>query len=126
MSELKTTSEQFELFKAECQKWIDIFGLKDWEFYFKHKNHGKGNVAYCCRNSDSRIAELALCEIWPDDPVISMTDENIRKAAFEEVCHIFLYRLSSNAYARFIMEHEINEAEHSIIRVLQNTLYPKY
>ena len=118
----KTTAKHFEIFKTECLKWIYTFGLTDWEFHFKHADLENNNMAQCERNSNSHIAKLSLCKTWPTDTMINLTEENVRKAAFEEVCHVFLYRLSSNAYARFIMEHEINEAEHSIIRTLHRIL----
>ena len=119
---MKTTVKQFEIFKVECLKWIEVFGLKDWEIHLEHAELEDNNMALCTRNSNSHIAKLSLCKTWPTDTMINLTEGNIRNSAFEEVCHVFLYRLSSNAYARFIMEHEINEAEHSIIRTLQGIL----
>lgn len=119
---MKISTKQFEIFKAECQKWIAVFGLINWEFHFKHKEMDNGNIAFCYRDLNNHVAELSLCKTWPDEPVILLNEGAIRKAAFEEVCHVFLYRLSSNAFARFIMEHEIHEAEHAIIRVLQGVL----
>lgn len=122
----KTTKAHFEIFKAECKKWIEIFGLKNYEFYFERKDVGDGNIAECHRNSVSRTTRLSLCKEWPEKSMVSLTNENIKTSAFEEVCHVFLYGLSSCAYARHIMEHEIDEAEHGVIRVLQSVLYPKY
>ena len=124
----KTTVKQFDLFRSECLKWIDIFGLKDYEIHFEHsdKATGNGNVAYCIRDCNGRVARLSLCQTWNDNYIVRLSDESIKLAAFEEVCHIFLYSLSSCANARFVMEHEINEAEHGLIRVLQSVLYPKY
>ena len=125
---MKITSKHFELFKAECMKWIGIFGLKDYEIHFEHSDDacGKGNIASCERNCNSRIARLVLCKTWPEGGMCKLSDAAILVSAFEEVCHIFLWSLSSCAHARFVMEHEINEAEHGLIRVLQSVLYPKY
>ena len=33
-----TTVKEFELFKTECLKWIDYFGLKDWKIDFLHED----------------------------------------------------------------------------------------
>jgi len=123
---MKTTKKHFEIFKAECEKWIDIFGLKDYEFHFEHKAVGDRNIAECYRNSTSRTARLSLCKVWPERSMVALNDDNIKTSAFEEVCHVLLYSLSSCAYSRHIMEHEIDEAEHGIIKTLQNVLYPKY
>jgi len=122
----KTTKKHFDSFVSESCKWIDIFGLKAYEVHFKHEDVGDGNIAMCNRNSVSRIAKLSLCKTWPVKSMVDLSDDNIKVAAFEEVCHIFFYTLSSCAYSRHIMEHEIDEAEHSIIRTLQSVLYPKY
>ena len=107
-------------------RWIDIFGLRDWEIHIKHKDVETGNNAYCFRNSDSRAAELSLCKTWPEGSMLELTDGAIRLAAFEEVCHVLLYGVVSCAYARFVMEHEISEAEHALVRVLQSVLFPRY
>jgi len=122
----KTTKKHFDLFVSESRKWIDIFGLKAQEIHFKHEDVGNGNIAMCRRDSVARVAKLSLCKTWPVRFIMDLSDENVKLAAFEEVCHIFLYELSSCAYSRFIMEHEIDESEHSIIRTLQSVLYPKY
>ena len=123
---MKTTKKHFDIFKAECEKWIDIFGLKDWEVIIEHRGVGGGNIAECHRNSTSRVSRLLLCKEWPAGSMVALTDDNIKLSAFEEVCHVLLYSLSSCAYARHIMEHEIDESEHGIIKTLQNVLYPKY
>ena len=122
---MKTTKKHFKIFKRECKKWIKFFSLTDYEIHFAHsdENVGDGNMANCYRSSNSRIARLSLCQTWGEDFICELNDENIRLSAFEEVCHVLLYGLSSCAYARFIMEHEINEAEHSLIRVLQNVIF---
>ncbi len=123
---MKTTAKHFSIFKSECLKWVEIFGLKDYEVNFRHGGCGKGNIALCERNCNSRTACLSLCKTWPENGVCKLSNDIICVAAFEEVCHILLWGLSSCAHARHIMEHEINEAEHGLIRVLQSVLYPKY
>ncbi len=128
MDVIKTSESDFEIFKKEALRWIDILGLKDFEINFSHSDKivGDGNAACVQRNCNSRIVNICLCETWPDKSMSPYNEENIKLAAFEEVLHILLYLLSSCAYSRFVMEHEIEEAEHRIIRVLQNTMYLKY
>ncbi len=123
----KTTPKHFAIFKQECEKWIEIFGIKDYEFHFEHSNYpGEDSVGMCRRNCISRISRLILSDKWPEDSMIDLTDENVRLTAFEEVCHVFLYGLKSCARARFLTEEMIDESEHAIIKILQNVLYPKY
>ena len=100
--------------------WVDT------KSHLKHGDVDEGNIAQVARNCSSRISRLKLCKDWPEKSMVDLTDENVRLSAFEEVGHLFLYRLGSCAYSRFISEHEVEEAEHSLIRVLQNVLYPRY
>jgi len=119
----KTTEAHFKLFKAECKRWIEKFGLTDWEIHFEHGGLDEGDVARCTRNVNSRIAKLSLCEEWPEGAMDPLNNDTVAAAAFEETCHVLLYGLSSCAYARFIMEHEIEEAEHALIRRLEHAVW---
>ena len=73
---LKTTAKDFKLFKVECLKWIEVFGLKAWDFYFQHGGVGVGNIAYCERNCNSRVARLSFCKKWPEGSIIEFSARN--------------------------------------------------
>jgi len=122
---MKTTKADFELFCREAEKWIEIFGLKDWEVKFNHLKGNGQDYAVCSTNPDGRTAKIELYKTWPE-PDIKKTENEIKTSAFHEVCHIFLETLVSCARARFIMSHELEEAGHGIIRTLEKVLYPKY
>lgn len=120
---MKTTKKHFEIFKAECEKWIEIFGLKGWEINFFHKElKGYQNAATEYHITD-RYADIYL---FPKLKRYKADDDKIRLLAFHEVCEIFMGPMNVNAKERFVARSEINEALHAIIITLQNVLYPKY
>ena len=119
----KTTKAHFAIFKSECEKWIEIFGLKGWQLFFAHERLGGFlNAA----TSWSLAGRHATFYLFPEMEDLKATNENCRLLAFHEVCELFIGPLSTNAGARFIREHEIRESTHAIIATLQNVLYPKY
>ena len=124
---MKTTKKHFELFKKESKKWQGIFGLQNVDIAFNHQYLEEDVFAQCHFSAESRSALLELNDTWNDcEGAYPLNDMNIKLSAFHEVCHIFTGALVSRARTRHIMEHEIDEADHMIIRVLENILFPKY
>ena len=121
----KTTKSDFNLFKKESEKWIDIFGLKGFEFRFHHENiHDDDALADSYWDTQGRCCIIALYKNWPDR--YPKTDMEIRLAGFHEIAHVFIGKLGNLANARFIKEREIEEEQHAIIRTLEGVLFPKY
>ena len=120
---MKTTKKHFKIFKHECRRWIEIFGLKGWEFRYYHAKLGGFKNAACNYHLGDRHAEIYL---FPKLERIKPTAEQIKLLAFHEICEVFIGPLFANAGARFLMEHEIKESAHVIIITLQNILYSKY
>jgi hypothetical protein len=119
----KTSKEDFELYKQECIRWLDIFGMKSWYIDFSHELLFDGHEA--CANVDlnARSANLTLSEEWGS----VVNDETVKLAAFHEVCEVFLAPLVGCAYDRFNLSMEsIAENTHVIIQTLMNTMYRKY
>jgi len=119
---MKTTKADFEVFKAECEKWIQRFGLVDWSAFFHHKTPEarKPGLAHVWYNVMSRRCDFYLPKQWSDEPVTTL---QVERCAFHEVCHILVATLVSCAEARYVSQAEIDEAEHAIIRRLENTLF---
>ena len=123
----KTTIKHFELFRSECLRWAEILGLKGWEIRFDHMENGEeyeNDLSLCTTDCLNRCCKLSLFKQWPDE--FELNDEEVRLSAFHEVCHVFLDLIGSVARTRFIMKHELDEAEHAMIRTLENVLYPQY
>jgi hypothetical protein len=116
---VKTTDKQFQLFKRECTKWINTFGLKNWDFSFCHAKTDKA-AATCEMNYDQHAAIIRFCKFGEDDD--DLCDQTIKRYAFHEIMHVFLGKLYYLAGSRFISEAEIDEEVHSLIRTLENVI----
>lgn len=119
---MKTTKAHFEIFKAECEKWVKIWGLLDWEVFYYHQKLTGDTAARCTTNSSNRIASLFLSTEWDESEV---TNHIIRRRAFHEVSELFLARLFSLACDRFVDEESLDEASHAIIRRLENVVFER-
>jgi hypothetical protein len=114
----KTTGKDFTEFKAECQRWVDYFGLKDWEICYD-KEDSEDNRASCLSDYPGKIAVLSLSNEWPSPP----QKNEIKQVAFHEVSELLIAPLRAMAVARYVTEDEILVANHYIIRVLENTTF---
>lgn len=118
---MKTTKKDFEIFRAECEKWIEEFGIKSFEILYDHSDYLKNNKASCTSNSVNRWATLRLNITW--DNYWKLTEENIKRCAFHEVGELLLAPLINCAESRYISENEIEEQKHAIIRTLENVVF---
>jgi len=124
------TKEHFEVFKKECQKWINIFGLNDWYFHFVYKEDEDNeeneyeHLADCSWDHSSKQVVIKLYEDWGD--ITEPNDESMKTTAFHEVCHVLLSRFQDFSYHPNPSEDDINSVGHAIINTLQAVLYPKY
>ena len=108
----KTTKKDFELYKKECQKWIDFFGLKEWRWIFEWKDL-ENNNAECKGNCTGMIMTLKLGKrIDVPAPIL----------AFHEVLHALLWDWSAGGYARFIAKEVLEEEEEKVVRRLEKLL----
>ena len=124
MTKHKTTQRHFELFRAECEKWIEIFGLKGWEVHINHDDIDADETrADCSISTSSRYCEIRLNKKWGKDHGVKLTDRQIERYAFHEVCELLLAPLVANAEHRYATKIEILETTHDIIRTLENVLW---
>ena len=115
----KTTKKDFELFKSECQKWIDIFGLKDWEVRFEHGYISDTHFAQGEYDVVERWLTLKLDTEWPDD--VKITPHEIKKSAFHETTETgLLGKIRCIATNRTFDQDELDEEIHRIIMILQS------
>ena len=117
-----TTSKHFEVFKKEVLRWLEIFGLKDWDVSIEHKEVEEDSRAICVSQVGGQLATISLSTDWDIKP----TDDNLQVHAFHEVCELLLSHMDSLARERTILPRELEVARHSVIRVLENVLFPKY
>lgn len=113
--------KDFELFKKEALRWVDILGLKDWEWHFIFGDCDKSNRAEYLTNKSGRMVTIWLSDHWKDDK----SPREIKKTAFHEVAEIMLQNLRQLAMRDSSYE-VVDEATHKVIRILENVLFPKY
>lgn len=122
-----TSIKNFEFFKESAKSYIDTFGLKDWEVSFYHKDaseydlDGDGTLSFVIYSKDgSRTANICLNPNWGDEKI---TSRRLKQCAFHEVVHLLLAPLTTLAVKRHIAQGVIEEEEHGLIRILENTLF---
>jgi hypothetical protein len=118
-----TTRQHFDVFKAECKKWLDYFGLKGWQIDYLH-DKAEGNRACVGWKITGRVATITLATEWEDWRSVPITDDEIRRVAFHEVCELLLSRMTMMAKNK-IANHEdaVDEESHVIIRTLENVVF---
>ena len=117
---VKTTKKDFRLFKKECRKWIDYFGLKQWEVLYFHEKCGGRSGFYT--NISGGLCSIILNARFKN--VYKITKKDIRIIAFHEVVEGLLFAetrslLFESGYSRT----KIDEVIHPIIRTLENTMF---
>ena len=114
------TEDDFEHYQRRVHKWLDYFGIKRYDVVFKHCKLNKA-YAECHVNEIGKIAVFMLNTEMDADP--QPIGDWIDASAFHEVTHLLLNRLTAVGSARYIGADELEEAEHDVIRTLENTLY---
>ena len=88
----KTTAEDFKLFKAEAEYWIEKFHLREWRFLFVHRDNPDvpNSCAWILRDPRGRITTIGLTVDWGEDGWEEISDFNVCKSAFHEICELML------------------------------------
>ena len=114
----KLTNKHFQIFKKECRKWIDLFGLKGYDYTIKWGDLSDC-YADCSYNVVQRWAVIRLMKTWGR----KITSIELKQSAFHEVCHILFGIINVLAKSRFIGEEEVDEEIHNLIRIFENTIF---
>lgn len=115
----KTTKKDFKIFRSECQKWIDRFGLIGYEarYYHDDKKAGGGCSVYLPEN----WLELRL-NIDVDNSKDCSFEEQIKIIAKHECIHALVGRLAVNGASRWLNKEEYNESEEELVRKLEKLI----
>lgn len=119
---MKTSKKDFLLFQKECLKWINIFGLKSYEVWFKWEMLNENRAELSDISTVDRIATIKLAK---DFGANNTFDKNeIRRVAFHEVMELFLTPYYCAAQQRWgLIQADIDEINHNIIRTLENVVF---
>ena len=115
-----TTEYHFGIFKEECKKWIDYFGLKYWSVWYTQEEL-KDAYAQCATKYIGKVATLTLntkLDLFIEDDIIYV----IKKSAFHEVCELMLSKLATISETYF-SEDMVSEEIHIVIRILENSIF---
>ena len=116
----KTTKKDFEVFKAECRKWVKYFGLLDWDVSYSNYRED-GCRGSCSADFGGRLCTINLAKKWDYKPKKS----ELKRIAFHEVCELITAPLCIWAENRFSTQTAIDSANHYIIRILENTVFER-
>lgn len=124
---METTKENFNFFIEECKYWIEKFGLKEWEFRFKHEDHKtlKDSCAWYEYNWQGRLASIGLSVSWDNT---EPTDYQVSKSAFHEICEMLLADLETIARSDICpsQKEELITCKHSVIRRIEWAIWEPY
>ncbi|KKL68772.1 hypothetical protein LCGC14_2121660 [marine sediment metagenome] len=115
----KTTIKDFELFKQECQKWINYFGLKEWRVDYAHDSLSENTVAELAWDMSNMTALISLNVVMDKDSYCNI----LPISPFHEICELLLTKLRTSGKSRFLNPDEIEEHNHEIVRILENTIF---
>ena len=123
---MKTTKAHFKIFKKECEKWINAFGLYGNKYYFEHSkndNLSEDNLGYTIMPDEHyhRTYTIGL----PTETSSDITISELKEVAFHEVMESFLGKMRSLAEGRFTQNSEIDDEIHNIIMTLERVVYRK-
>lgn len=110
---MKKKTNNFQLFKRECEKWIKTFGLNGYDIEIVHGKSDDFDGPYAEVQSDYNATIT-----WQDYKEHPCNSQNIKDGARHEVVHVLVGRLSCAAYKRWVTKAEVYEAEEELVRKL--------
>lgn len=109
----KTTEKHLAVFRLEIEKWIEIFGMVEWELHFKRVDLINARASLQ-PNVETRIAIFNLCKEWTDRTA-PLNSAQLRYLGMHEVAELLLADLSWMATCRYVQPEEIETARHTVI-----------
>ena len=118
--------DDFAEFAAECHKWIDKFGLTEWQISIEPEDLGASNIgirAQCCLN----WTQHAVCIRWNTTHRVDALNNTgaaltPRRAALHEVLHVLLHQLVLVSADRGSSADVTDAQEHAVINRLMSVL----
>ena len=120
---MELTQKHYELFKAECEQWINRLGITSWNVFYAFEDMRQDSTfARCYSDKTQRSATLALTK--DSARVNDETDYNelVKSFAKHEVLELLLTRLSDMATENDVDRDTADEATHEVINLLMRAL----
>lgn len=116
----KPTKKQFEYFQERAEYWRHRLGLINWGVYYKHDKTDQSYASVNWSMQDALATVTLTADGW--DEWRPLNDVELDKVALHEMLHLMLAIYCSVAEARYTTQSEIDIAEHSIIRQLEEVI----
>lgn len=112
----------FSEYKKSFKRYAEFFGMKNYEIFFclDKEDDGRGRIEV---NYQDKIANVCLC-----NGVLGGNVNDVDKVAFHEAAELFCFEHFSRYLDDFdrVVGSKISvPATHSVIRFLENELYPR-
>ena len=121
----KTTKKHFEIFKAECEYWLDKLSLRCWKVYYKHEKSKvlPDSLAWVSSNWKGRNCSIGLNLDWGKDDIVS--DFELCRCAFHEIYELLLSNVVSIAQMDICptQKDELEAVVHAVIRRMEWTVW---
>jgi len=115
------TKKDFNLFKSECQKWIERLGLISWDIYYEFIDM-EDTYGTLSSNYTGRLATIRLSKTFPKPYENRPLKFEIKRTALHECLELLLSPLNELASDRNFSEDDYEKERHSVIRTLENIL----
>ena len=120
--ELSERDKKFELFKNSFMKYMDMFGIKDFETKFMIDDNDNERDSKIKINNTSGIVFVFMCKaLYEDGDYFS---HNYDKVAFHESVEVLCEKTFGYLMEVFYSDDTCQKANHEIIRTMENVIYP--
>lgn len=124
-----TPEQKAKFFSTECRRFINFFGLHEWEVsYDVHNISARGmcftNGITSTDEGDGQVATISCGEDWIGDA--DTGKDELSLTAFHEVMELLLTKMRDYALNHdvYISGREIDDEVHKIIMRFENRIYP--
>ena len=107
------TDDEFGVFKAGVLRWVEVFGLNDWDVRVMMRIYDRmvdqDWMAQCDANVSGMKATISIGSLLPDDLI---NEKSLRDSAHHEVLELLLIELDPGK------DHERHQVINRLIKVL--------
>lgn len=115
----KTSKADFNKFKQEFLRWVDVFALKCYRLRFYHTPL-KNDYAQIAINESGKLAEMSYSSEL-DDHTKKAAEGPIADAKHEAI-HLLLHRLCFLGQERYTASDEIGDEAEKLVCILEKVL----
>ena len=118
---VRTTKTDFGIFIDECRKWTQLYGLRSFDIIYEWKDIDGGR-AQSSYNVSTRLCTVTFNKLYD---VCTYSEIDIRRTAFHEMTELLMAE-SATYIKKYAEYNEMVRVVHSVISVLEYTLFPMY